>query len=894
MKSAAWSTMVIFLAGLLGSVSVSYAQTERIWVLGGNIGLDFNADTANPSVLPMPGMEQYLTGNVINEALASVTDKNGNLLFYTDGRVICGSDFMRMPNGFDLAGINSTSSSSQGATIVPMPDSAYKYYVFSLSDINSRKLYYSIVDMRLNGGKGDVLPGYKGILLDSSLSEKVTAYPAGQRAVWVMAHDTDTPLFKAYRVDGSGLNPVPVRSYTGYPMLYDAGKMEFSPDGSKVILTGGGGTGGRKPYGGLELFDFDVTSGRVSNPVLLDTPSHVIAATAHYRSYYSVRISPFNTKVYATCWEGTANTMVPVLYQFDICGAAAQEWAASRQRIGNCLGFSSLKYGPDWRIYLYAGYTRIGRINQPEGSGVSCLYDTAAILMPNTPRTIFGAMPNDVPGALAWDTSRRLPVEVHHGEVRVCFQDSMVLQAGEGKGYIWDNGDTGKTRSVSGSGVFAVSYQGYCNNPMMDSFRVTFGSGALPAVSSTTVSCRNEMKDTIHLTPRAGDTTYYTYTWYNEQHILLGSDSGRNGTSLQGIGPGDYKVRLVSAAGCDTVLPVTVPALPDYHVSFAADTVVCQDALLSFENTSTGPLSDWRWLFGDGDSADIADPVHHYTAPGRYKVMLTGSTATSCADTFRQWVTVDSLPYVSFTTSRELLCEGDTVRFLPHYRSGATALLWDYGDAAAQDTNGIAAVHTYDQAGTMIIALTARYRACPDTTFRDTLQVTAYPLVSLGPDTSLCPDDPPLQLVNLAAPEAESLHHTWSTGATTESISVSWPGGVYYLSVRNASGCTTTDTARVGRSCETGIPNVFTPDGDGINDYFYPRALLSRGLRTFRMQVYNRWGTLLYETSGLDGRGWDGRYNGVMQPQGVYVYRIEVSFRNGAYEQYQGNVSLLR
>lgn len=60
------------------------------------------------------------------------------------------------------------------------------------------------------------------------------------------------------------------------------------------------------------------------------------------------------------------------------------------------------------------------------------------------------------------------------------------------------------------------------------------------------------------------------------------------------------------------------------------------------------------------------------------------------------------------------------------------------------------------------------------------------------------------------------------------------------------------------------------------------------------MPVFNRWGQLVFETTNLNGRGWDGRLNGQAQPMGVYLYRIEADFSNGRQEHYEGNVTLLR
>lgn len=95
-------------------------------------------------------------------------------------------------------------------------------------------------------------------------------------------------------------------------------------------------------------------------------------------------------------------------------------------------------------------------------------------------------------------------------------------------------------------------------------------------------------------------------------------------------------------------------------------------------------------------------------------------------------------------------------------------------------------------------------------------------------------------------------------------------------------------------NCYIGIPNVFTPNGDGINDYFFPRQLLSDGFVSFKMEIYNRWGELTFSTTNTNGRGWDGKFNDVAQPEGVYVYTIDAIFKNSNNGHWQGNVPLLR
>src|ERR1019366_6558915 len=107
----------------------------------------------------------------------------------------------------------------------------------------------------------------------------------------------------------------------------------------------------------------------------------------------------------------------------------------------------------------------------------------------------------------------------------------------------------------------------------------------------------------------------------------------------------------------------------------------------------------------------------------------------------------------------------------------------------------------------------------------------------------------------------------WNTGQTTREISVVEPGN-YYATVK-IHGCESTDSVLVQNDCFMEIPNAFTPNGDGSNDYFFPRPLLARGLTSFKMDIYNRWGQLIFSTTNTEGRGWDGKFNDVAQPEGV-------------------------
>ncbi len=169
------------------------------------------------------------------------------------------------------------------------------------------------------------------------------------------------------------------------------------------------------------------------------------------------------------------------------------------------------------------------------------------------------------------------------------------------------------------------------------------------------------------------------------------------------------------------------------------------------------------------------------------------------------------------------------------------------------------------------------------------IQVDAFPIVNIGKDTSICPGvTGSILIADVNNPGAL---YDWSTGESASSIVVTQPG-TYWATSKGA--CAVTDSINVIRDCYLNIPNAFTPDGDGLNDYFLPRELLSSGVKTFKMDIYNRWGENIFTTTAIDGRGWDGKYNGVSQPMATYVYIIDVEFNNNLKKNYKGNVILVR
>jgi gliding motility-associated-like protein len=102
---------------------------------------------------------------------------------------------------------------------------------------------------------------------------------------------------------------------------------------------------------------------------------------------------------------------------------------------------------------------------------------------------------------------------------------------------------------------------------------------------------------------------------------------------------------------------------------------------------------------------------------------------------------------------------------------------------------------------------------------------------------------------------------------------------------------------RVDAQHDVYIPNVFSPNADGVNDHFtvYGKTSLKQILR---LEVYDRWGNNVFIKENFDPneprQGWDGTFRGELLNPGVYVFRAEVEFTDGFIDNYGGDVTLLR
>jgi gliding motility-associated-like protein len=268
-----------------------------IWYFGDHAGIDFRSGTAT-----------VLTNEDVMTAFKSsavMSDSTGNLLFFTNGNKAWDNTFSQMPNATNLEGDLGV---GQPCLIVPIPGDSSRYIIFTIdllaflpdNSYTTNGLRYTVMDMKLNNGKGDALGDSLNNPLLTPVSQKLTAtYDEGSKVYWVLAHKWGTDEFYAYPVSKDGLGD-PVISSSGsvhgggFAQQANAlGYMKFSPDGKKVALAISG-------LNTVELFSFSSSSGKVSG-------ASNYTFTKPGVSPYGIEFSPDNKKLYVSLLQLTGN-----------------------------------------------------------------------------------------------------------------------------------------------------------------------------------------------------------------------------------------------------------------------------------------------------------------------------------------------------------------------------------------------------------------------------------------------------------------------------------------------------------------------------------------------------------------------------------------------------------
>jgi len=312
------------------------------------------------------------------EGVASVSDPiSGELLFYTNGIQVWDRNNTVMPNGNGLlAGVNT--SASQGVVVVPFPGKADLFYVFTVdesSNFSNNGLRYSLIDMSLNMGMGDVVADHKNILVYQNVTERLSvAKNATESGYWLMVHERDSDAFLAFEITSNGLTFNPVISSVGL-------------NHNSIVQGNGDATMGGMKFNNafnrlavalyslnvVQFFDFDNCSGIVSNAQSINTSDNP----------YGVVFSPDDSKLYFSVY--VTASFAGVYYQVNMSAAniPATVTPIGISSSANFASVGAMELGPDGKIYCSINSESwLSVINAPNALGPSCNFIDQGVILP--------------------------------------------------------------------------------------------------------------------------------------------------------------------------------------------------------------------------------------------------------------------------------------------------------------------------------------------------------------------------------------------------------------------------------------------------------------------------------------------------------------------------------
>ncbi len=549
MKNKLLLILLLCCNGIILNAQNNYNKSSRFlkansnWIFGDKAGINFN-------VSPPAAITSSISGPGFEGSAAASDPVTGKLLFYSNGAKCWKANGQIMAHGDSLLGNNEGGlTATQGVCIVPFINDTSKYYLFSLSDYsNPNSLYYSVVDMSLDNGLGDIDPANKNILLNAtSLSEAMVAIPGECNDIWLMVHSYRDPEFIAYHITAKGIDTTPVITRLGDPVtggvLATYGRMAASPDRQKIAINGQYLTN-HLTY----IVKFDPATGTVSNRIDIKNVTSNEAG-------HGICFSPDNTKLYVVTVGIIIFAPNPYrLYQFDVSNYDSAAIAQSRYSVYETAEDmystrADLKLYND-TVYICVQATggsvqdQIDRINSPNVSGAGCKYEKKA-LNPLSGTRFYNTFGSDVVYPMAVDTIYQ---HLSQTDTAFCTGSSVTLKAPPSyDNYLWSDGSAGSTIEVTEAGTYWASYRDSCYNLYIDTYVVKELSFTPPVVQA----------DDLTLSTT---TSYQTYQWLFNGNIIPGATDGAYTVTENG----NYQVIVSNEFGCsDTsaVYPVNITSI---------------------------------------------------------------------------------------------------------------------------------------------------------------------------------------------------------------------------------------------------------------------------------------------------------------------------------------------
>ena len=666
-------------------------QLANFWYFGDGAGIDFNGDA---------GPQAVTDGNIIAEqGCATVSDDNGDLLFYTNGETIWDSEHNEMANGTNLGG---SQAASQGVLAVAHGVDPSLYYIFLSEDESStsKSFKYALVDLKLNNGLGDVV--LKNRKIYSENLEKIAAVGADNTIV--LTHELGTNNFRAFDVNAQGINS---------PNFVSEGATfvsEESMPGYIKYAAGGGKIAHGYNSGGafIDYLRADSTGAYESALIDVNFGGEV----------YGIEFSPSTDYLYATIINGGTSQLVqiPVLDNYTIADIENPDSVTVAD-----LDFvaGAIQTGPDGQLYVAADnsgdvYT-IGsadnRFQPDQGANL------ASSLQPFnlSGRNSRLGLPNFIQNLSTPEQEPSINV------IAACSSDPIILQGSgttnfdvfnwtitpaDGSASVYTSNQQNDTVDVAidpGQYEVALRITNQCgyDNLLVENIEI-FASPDLSQI----VSPRNFCGDTLTLGQEIPEVAGQTYLW----------STGETTRTITVTEQAIYNVTVTSANGCTSEAEIFVG--PPFDVDLGPDQNVCQNETLTLDANVNA--NTYNWFVNDVQDMSASGRTYDLSTanPGTFlvRVEIPDPLDPNCVAVDEVEVIVNETPSLANITRTTPNCGADdgAIQFDPAGGSGDYTITWSGPTAVPDNTTNTASAGVQLAAGSYNITITDNLTSCSD------------------------------------------------------------------------------------------------------------------------------------------------------------------------------------
>lgn len=895
---------------LISNLNFSQGETN-FWHFGENAGFNFNLGKI--SAIP----NSQITAPA---GSSSISDKNGNLLFYTNGETIWNRNYQIMENGTGLAG---EVENTQTSIIIPKPGSEEIYYLFTTRKESTSNytagLRYSEIEISNSFPLGRVI--VKNAYLNIYKTERITAvHSADGNTIWILTFgskgsENNEPFdtFSIYKVDANGVDTT--RTQTTIEQitnLSSIGEIKASPNGKLVALASFDFTGSEALY----LLDFNRETGGLQYKSKIATN----IGPGVFCIPYGVAFSQDSKIIYFT---GDLNVEGSLIRQFNLEASTDPLNSPINLVSSSNFKYRSLQLGSDGNIYIARelntsnkqGFESIAVINEPNTPGFDCdLVENQEVL---TPGISFSGLPNFIQ---TYFESRIFSEEKCLGET-INFSATSYITIQSIK---WDFGDgftsteLNTTHQFTTSGNKTVQAELTLNNNTIVNIYKRVKVFALPNLkpNQELVQCDDDT-DGISNFNLFNIKQKITNVSLNEEFFFYETSANAIADTNRITSPEDYRnkipnqeifIKAINLNGCSSFSSFRVRS-NFVQIAPIETMFVCEDSDLISGNAQGSfnlkskkievtkqlnldkTTTTLRFYNSYSDALTTNNELLDNFISATTTIWVRVDNSTSCGGIQSFEAIVNQQPIINLQDSYTI-CFNPTEKPLVILSADASNQMHEWrnslGNIISQNIN-----FTLTNTGTF--SLTS-YKTENGITCSYTKEFEViHPKEPTFSNIFVNTEDETNNIVEVSITGNSnyefSLNNTDFFGNGTSYTFTNVIPGLKTIYVRDVNNC---EIPIQEKTSVLGVQDFFTPNGDGKNDYWNIRGLDSQFYKSINIKIFDRFGRIVATILDFTNPGWDGTFQGKPLISNNYWYQVEIIDIDDNFIKKTGNFSLIR